>query len=51
MDWIHLAWDKEAWRNFVKTRMSLRLPRNLGKFLTKSGNNRSSKMTVLQGVG
>jgi hypothetical protein len=51
MNWINLAWDREAWRNFVKTRMSLRFPRNLGNFLTRTGTNRSSRMTVLQGVG
>jgi hypothetical protein len=51
MNWIHLAWDREEWRDFVKTRMSLRFPRNLGNFLTRTGTNRSSRMTVLQGVG
>jgi hypothetical protein len=51
MDWIHLAWDRKAWRDFMKRRMSLRFPRNLRNFLTRGEIISSSRMTVLQGVG
>jgi hypothetical protein len=33
MNWIHLAQDKDQWRNLVNTVMNLRVPYNVGKFL------------------
>lgn len=49
-EWIHLAWDWETWRDFVKTRMSLKDARNLGNFLVRSGIISYSIMSVLWGV-
>jgi hypothetical protein len=34
MDWIHLAQDTDRWRDLVKTVMSLRVPQNVGYFLS-----------------
>jgi hypothetical protein len=34
MDWIHLAQDMDQWRAHVNTIMNLRLPQNVGKFLS-----------------
>jgi len=32
--WIHLAHDRDQWQTFVKTVMKLRVPQNVGNFLT-----------------
>jgi hypothetical protein len=34
MDWIDLAHDRDQWRALVKTVMNLRVPTNVGKFLS-----------------
>jgi hypothetical protein len=34
INWIHLAQDKNQWRASVNTVLNLRLPENVGKFLS-----------------
>jgi hypothetical protein len=33
MDWIHVAQDREYWRTFVNTVMTLVVPQTAGNFL------------------
>jgi hypothetical protein len=34
MDWINLSQDRNRWRDLVNTVMNLRVPENVGKFLS-----------------
>jgi hypothetical protein len=34
MDWIDLAQDRDQWSSLVNTVMNLRVPQNVGKFLS-----------------
>jgi hypothetical protein len=34
MDWIDMAQDRDQWRALVNTAMNLRVPKNVGKFLS-----------------
>jgi hypothetical protein len=35
MDWLHVVQDKDQWRDLVNTVMNLRVPSNVGKFLSR----------------
>jgi hypothetical protein len=43
MDWIYLARDKDHCRAFVNTVMNLRVPKNVGKFLSGCATGGFSK--------
>jgi hypothetical protein len=47
MDWNDLAQDREQWRTFVKTVMNLRVPENVGKFLSSCATGRFSRTAQL----
>jgi hypothetical protein len=34
MDWTDMAQDRDQWRGFVNTAMNLRVPKNVGNFLS-----------------
>jgi hypothetical protein len=34
LDWIDLAQDRDQWKALVNTVMNLRIPKNVGKFLS-----------------
>jgi hypothetical protein len=37
MDWIHLAQDMDQWRGLINMVVNLRVPQNVGKFLSSRG--------------
>jgi hypothetical protein len=49
IDWIHLTWARDQWRALENTMMSLRVPYNVGKFLS-NGSTVSFSRTGLHGV-
>jgi hypothetical protein len=51
MDWIHLAEDRDQWRALVHMVMNLRVPLNVGKFLSNCTGGNFSRRTQLHGVG
>jgi hypothetical protein len=44
MDWIELAQDSNKWRPLVKMVMNLRVPQNVGKFLSNCTMAASQKV-------
>jgi hypothetical protein len=51
MDWIDLAEDRNQWRALVNMVMNLRVPYNVGKFLSSCANGGFSRRIQLHVFG
>jgi hypothetical protein len=50
MHWINLAEDRDQWRALVNTVMNVRVPPNVGKFLSNSATGDFSRRAQLHVV-
>jgi hypothetical protein len=50
MDWINMAQDRDKWRALMNTVMNLRVPSDVGKFLSSCATGGFSRRAQLQGV-
>ena len=50
MDWIDFAQGTARWRTLVQAVTNIRLPKNVGNFLTSLGLIRSSRSSLPHGV-
>jgi hypothetical protein len=50
VDWMHVAQDRNKWRDVVNTVMNLRVPRKAGNFLTSCVTISFSRRTLPYGV-
>jgi hypothetical protein len=50
MDWIYLAQDMDQWRALVNTEMNVRVPSNVGGFLSSCVTGGFSRRAQLHGI-